>query len=317
MVSSARGIQVWEEYANAAEARWIVHGHDVRGLTFDPNGRWLATITADGVRVFDGQTLAPIALPDAAGEALAAHVTPDGRWLIVEDTAGVRAWPAGSWRPVTRVPFAPGVKRATSYVTADGRWFVSNRESHLWLLDVAAERGFSLPLADPAGARRFMLDPARVHVSPDGAWVVAHGTFADPAPSRRTEANLPSETRWRAWRLPSQEEVPLGSSGGAAQPPALAALLDGSTGGGVGTADATAYRQQTQNARWRATSDGRVVRLWPLQRPDILQSACGRLTRNLSLDEWRAALGDEPYRATCRGLPQPPSTGAYRVMPRR
>ena len=308
MVASARGISVWEDYPNTWEARWILHQSPLRGLAFSPDGRWLASATAEGVRVFDGQALTPVALAGSAGAALAAHFTPDGRWLVAEDTTALRVWRGGSWHQVTRVPMAAGGRAITSYVTSDGRWFVSNRESHLWLLDIATGRGFSLPLADSQRGRRFALDPTRVRVSPDAAWAIAHGTFVDPAPTRRASDNLPSEARWRAWRLASQEEVAVSST----DAPALAALLQASTET-VATADAAAYRQPTANARWRATSDGSVLRLWPLQQQDILQSACARLTRNLSLGEWRAFLGDESYRPTCRGLPQQHSTGVYRV----
>lgn len=37
---------------------------------------------------------------------------------------------------------------------------------------------------------------------------------------------------------------------------------------------------------------------------DVLTQACARLTRNLTLREWRRYLGDsEPYRKTCPNLP--------------
>jgi hypothetical protein len=58
------------------------------------------------------------------------------------------------------------------------------------------------------------------------------------------------------------------------------------------------------------SQDGRVVLLRRdgviearvLDRDDLPQAACARLSRNLSADEWRAHLGDRLYRETCPRL---------------
>ncbi len=42
---------------------------------------------------------------------------------------------------------------------------------------------------------------------------------------------------------------------------------------------------------------------WLWQAHDLVQSACGRLTRNLTLAEWRQYMGAEQYRKTCPNLP--------------
>jgi len=36
---------------------------------------------------------------------------------------------------------------------------------------------------------------------------------------------------------------------------------------------------------------------------DLIDTACQRANRNLTIDEWRQAMGGEPYRRTCPGLP--------------
>jgi hypothetical protein len=38
------------------------------------------------------------------------------------------------------------------------------------------------------------------------------------------------------------------------------------------------------------------TRVWP---DDPVAAACGKLTRNLTRDEWQKYLGDAPYRPTC------------------
>jgi WD40 repeat protein len=46
--------------------------------------------------------------------------------------------------------------------------------------------------------------------------------------------------------------------------------------------------------------NGVRLRLW---RPDdLIAEACGRLTRNLTKEEWRQYIGEEPYRKTCQNL---------------
>jgi WD40 repeat protein len=42
---------------------------------------------------------------------------------------------------------------------------------------------------------------------------------------------------------------------------------------------------------------------WDWQADDLILSACGRLSRNLTLAEWRQYMGTEQYRKTCRNLP--------------
>ena len=66
-----------------------------------------------------------------------------------------------------------------------------------------------------------------------------------------------------------------------------------------------AAKQDTGNERWDGTLEG-VVRLWPRRPEDFIESACQRLSRNLSLQEWKEHLDDTPYAPTCAALP--PST---------
>jgi len=46
-----------------------------------------------------------------------------------------------------------------------------------------------------------------------------------------------------------------------------------------------------------------IIWVMPLKREDLIDMACERLTRNLSLAEWNVYLPSEPYRKTCPQLP--------------
>jgi len=45
--------------------------------------------------------------------------------------------------------------------------------------------------------------------------------------------------------------------------------------------------------------------VWLWRPEDLIAEACARLTCNLTREEWRQYIGDEPYRPTCPELPVP------------
>ena len=51
--------------------------------------------------------------------------------------------------------------------------------------------------------------------------------------------------------------------------------------------------------------DDGIARVWYWYPENLIDLACTRLTRNLTREEWKQYLGDEPYRATCPNLPIP------------
>ena len=48
-----------------------------------------------------------------------------------------------------------------------------------------------------------------------------------------------------------------------------------------------------------------TVRLWDVELQSWLKRACGIANRNLTREEWRKYMGDQPYRKTCPDLPGP------------
>lgn len=48
-----------------------------------------------------------------------------------------------------------------------------------------------------------------------------------------------------------------------------------------------------------AASGFGIARVWSLQIDNLLEEACRRVDGNLSVEEWRQYLNDEPYRKTC------------------
>jgi WD40 repeat protein len=58
------------------------------------------------------------------------------------------------------------------------------------------------------------------------------------------------------------------------------------------------------NGKYLATaSEDHTAQIWQWQPDDIITEVCSRLTRNLTPEEWRQYIGDEPYSKTCPNLP--------------
>jgi WD40 repeat protein len=49
-------------------------------------------------------------------------------------------------------------------------------------------------------------------------------------------------------------------------------------------------------------ADNGVVKLWPLASQRLVRSVCLRLSRNLTVDEWKRYFIDEPYQPTCENI---------------
>lgn len=84
-------------------------------------------------------------------------------------------------------------------------------------------------------------------------------------------------------------------------------VWDMTTGRAVNQLPVTGYIHAigfTPDGRYLATASGNDdLTLW-LWRPDeLIGQACGHLTRNLTLNEWRDFLPNTPYRPTCANLP--------------
>jgi WD40 repeat protein len=66
-----------------------------------------------------------------------------------------------------------------------------------------------------------------------------------------------------------------------------------------------------------AASSDRTARIWRWRYANLIGDACAHLSRNLTLNEWRTYLGDEPYRPTCPGLLTEHDTEAQAATPEK
>ena len=49
--------------------------------------------------------------------------------------------------------------------------------------------------------------------------------------------------------------------------------------------------------------DDRTARIWTVDPANLLSDACNRVTRNLTIEEWRRYVREDTHHKTCPGLP--------------
>jgi hypothetical protein len=210
---------------------------------------------------------------------------------------------AATWEPVAELLLSPTGHSGDPLLprfTSDGRWLVGASGDMIRLARVGSWR-----VAPPVALRKqpdstFRTSIRAVRVSRDGAWMAVQEVFFPLRPTR-AGANPTKAPQWRLWSLVTGQEVTAGASHDQRE------ALIGSAPGWPGYEAADVPRLRDGNTEWRVTTDGQVVRLWPLDRAAILEAGCQRLSRNLSLKEWTQHFGNEPYRPTCGNLKVPAS----------
>jgi serine/threonine-protein kinase len=100
------------------------------GLTFSPDGKWLAAASGGAIAIWDIAAAVPkkrLSLDGFAAEVKALAFSPDSRVLVCGDARGqVQVWRWG-WMGCRRVAALEGHEGATTAVTfsKDGRWFAT------------------------------------------------------------------------------------------------------------------------------------------------------------------------------------------------
>ena len=272
-------------------------------LAFSPDGERLATATADGYariwNVADGQQLQRMKHPVPRVERVV--FSPSGRQLATLDEKGIaRLWDTESADElatisqdrVADVAFSPDGKYLATASASAG-----DSSARLW--DAATMKEI-VRLAHDGGALE------SVAFSPDGKYLVSTGRDGSA----------------RLWTLPEGDEVfrvyhaervitaafsangaylATGSQDGTAR---VWTVPDGKEVARlINPGNVVAVLFSPDGGHVVAASNGGQARVWLLPVADPLAEACRRVARNLSMEEWRQYLGEEPYRKTCPALP--------------
>ena len=270
----------------------------VQSVEFTKDGKYLATAGFDyHVRVWEipsGRQVADMPHADSIG---AISLSPDGKYLatFTTNTGTVVVWETVTARELVRMKYEGSL--ASVAFSPDGKYLaaaVLDKENATFVWEARTGREVSR-LIDPEGVVQIAFSPDGKHLAAavlDGTarmWSIttgkevarfrhlgqinsiafnADGTYLGTASSDGTS---------RIWEPLSGREV--------ARLPAAAAAL--------------AFSPDDQHL---ATGGADSAQIWVLRPEDLIKEACTRLTRNLTQDEWRQYVGNEPYSPTCENL---------------
>ncbi len=296
---------VWE-VASGKQLVRLAHENAVVAVAFSPNGQYLATASADkSARLWE--------LPDGKQVARCAHdealrlllFSPDGRYLATASGAlttpassnTARLWAVPEGQEVVQVKHDRGIQAMA---------FHPNSTSLATASDDRTVRVWSVPEGKESSQFLHKSSVQDVTFSPDGHFL----------------ASASRDTTARVWSLSNGQEVarvrhddsveavrfhPQGTSIVTASQDATArvwAVADGQEILRVTHRQPIRAVAFSPDGKFIATaSDDSTVQLWEIWPQDVLVATCQRLSRNLTPEEWRQYLGEEPYRKTCSNLP--------------
>ncbi len=177
------GPRVWLWEVAAARERRVLHGHHspeavgVADARISPDGRLLASIGGDGIRLWDLHNWKEVALIGQAGSSVIFH--PSGQFLIATGNSGIQVWPI-EWKsppadrdirvgPPRTIPLA-GVRRLRhADLSQDGRSLIVE-------VDPGQALVFDIEHGKPKHTGFRHTNLGSVAMSPDGK-CVATGTW--------------------------------------------------------------------------------------------------------------------------------------------
>jgi WD40 repeat protein len=278
------------------------------------SARYIAAIAKDYQRVRIWGSSGGRELPGIDAENVSAlKFDPDGAFLAFKQWDGraksgvIRIWDLGQSRESGKLP-----------INSDDDFAISPQGQFLALIarEMAEERflnNYYVDVWDASTGSRVSRIPQDgpvefVSFHPSGKWLltIAADTRAVQVwelPAGNLRARLSHEAEIRAIRFSSEEHI-IGTV--SAGPVYVWNLSTGELMTQLAGAGRIGDFKFSPDGRHLLTggTDG-VAALWLWKTEDLRAEACRRLTRNLSLSEWRQYLGAIPYQASCPNLPVP------------
>jgi WD40 repeat protein len=292
----------------------MTHGNGKSVFTRD--GKYLATAGDSIVRVWEMPSAREIAPPFPLGDAIGSIVfSPDGKFLVVSTSNSRTAvvWDLATRDVVARFEEGGGYGRVA--FSPDGRYIAATVSPRFVGPNMIPVGGGDVLIWNPrtgTEVHRLKQAGAILAFSPNGKLLVTDG---------KTLATTGTEFNARIWNVVTGREVKQLRHRAEIRAGAFtldgARLLTASADGAARSWDLVTGREISRiqpdagilsfavspDGKYLATGDDKgVVRIWFLRPGDLIAEACSRLTRNLTQDEWREFIGDEPYAPTCPNL---------------
>jgi WD40 repeat protein len=289
-------------------------GAGMKKVHFTRSGKWLLVLGDRGLRVFDTAQWLERLRQDGGSPVRWAAMMPNEHWLVVAEGGQLRRFDTEHWREAAAIELeepetyvlasADGFRIATRSSPEFSRGFGLVRPSftRVWDMTSGAQVAWqSHEQQDLAGSNDLYWLQRR---APDatGDWTRA-ATGGDTA----VLAQVPT---WPKLQTVDDQRTAPDWPWLSAQTASGVPLWKVAVGRAVRAHDDEGAKPAfSADGRWLATTgQDRTLRVWALSSEDLIADACGRVLRNLTVEEWTAALGDEPLRATCSNLP--PATKA-------
>ena len=294
----------------SGDVKPLDHGAAVFALAFHPDGRMLAAAAGDYLWIWSFPTLK---LQNRLKKPSLVDIlcfSPNGYYLLAAEQSGIgylhlwtverRWWGRWQLRPVPKLTL-PAKITAIAYHTVSWADFAV----------ATADGTVHVCWAGHSGDRKFRIEETYRNSHEEKVTSLAFRVFdksQTQIPGLATASRDGTVREWvgtneiaRAVHTSGVESVQYSSDG--------RHLVSYATDGGVYAWESN-WLDEYQASRGAGRDVKRKDETLPwlvdrceLEGEALLDELCRRLPRNLTIDEWRSAFGDEPYRLTCPNLP--------------
>ncbi len=277
--SADKTIRVWKLEPNHPVRQFLnLQGHtaNVYSVGFSPDGKRIVSGSADTtVRLWDAATGSQIGeLNGHTATVYSVAFSPDGKYIVSGSVDNsVRLWDFESKKLLREFKGHTATVHSVAF-SPDGKRIVSGSGGDY--LSWSPSQDYTLRLWDTASGKQIGL-PLKGHT--DAVYSVAF------SPDGRHIVSGSADKTVRIWETDSGKPVGKPLRSHADHVRSVAFSSDGK--------------------RIVSGSFDKTLRLWPVLEA-WADELCAKLTRNMTMDEWKKWVGDFPYRRQCPDLPGPP-----------